>query len=123
MSIMNLRPGAMVQALKDLDPEGANVKTGDFGVVFCESGRADCAAPHYIACRNGRVDGACCGTKPYGPLVRWIRTQEDCPRGCKYHKCMGMSEHGPYGTADGWDHVMGGVCNVYDGDVVEVKRE
>lgn len=34
MSIMELRRGDVVRAIKDSDPEGANVKVGDLGVVF-----------------------------------------------------------------------------------------
>lgn len=87
MSIMNLQPGAMVQAIKNIDPQGANVLAGDFGVVFKSQ-------VHPLDSGIGQ------SFTVEGPLVRWIRQKE----------CRCCNE-------------IGGVCNVYDGDVVEVKSE
>lgn len=93
MSIMNLSPGAMVQALRDLDAEGAKVGKWELGVVF--------QAADFSVEPN------------MGPLVRWVLTCSDtCYRGCKYHSCIELE-----------DAALGGVCNVYDGDVMEVKSE
>lgn len=85
-SILNLKPGAMVMALRDLDPMGAAVEAGDIGVVF----------EHAEVLQLG---------VKRGPLVRWIRHEENPEDPCK---CV----------AD-----LGGVCNVYDGDVEEVVSE
>ncbi len=51
MEANDLKPGDLVQAKQDLDPDGANIKTSTWGVIF---GKADCYG-----------DGA-------GPIVRWF---------------------------------------------------
>lgn len=64
---MDMKRGTLVCALKNLDPEGANVLAGQLGVVFEES--------------NAYADGC-------GPMVRWFTNR---------------------------------ACNVYYGDVAEVR--
>lgn len=54
--MLNLEPGTIVRALRDLDPQGANVAKGDLGVVT------------HVA--NYYEDG-------YGPIVHWFRVVED----------------------------------------------
>ena len=88
---MNLRPGAVVMALRDLDKYGANVRTGDVGVVFCPSEDQPRDEPGQF----------------FGPLVRWLKTP--CFNCTKMHVCI---EFG----------ALGGVCNVYDGDVQVIEE-
>lgn len=51
-----LTVGDIVEAQRDIDPEGADVKEGDLGVVFLES--------------NAYKD-------EFGPMVRWMRNSHD----------------------------------------------
>lgn len=51
MKVNELKRGTIVRALKDLDPEGADVKKGQLGVVF--------------------GDANCYGDEA-GPIVRWL---------------------------------------------------
>jgi len=49
--LRRLEPGDLVEAAVDLDPDGANVKAGQWGVVFGEV--------------NYYGDGS-------GPIIRWV---------------------------------------------------
>lgn len=93
---MNLKPGDVVIALRDLDKEGANVSAGDVGVVFKEE-----TAIHV----PGRGD-----PMHEGPLVRWL--VEKCER------CSKANRWGSYCYCEVKGELLpAGVCNVYDGDV------
>jgi hypothetical protein len=56
MKVEDLKPGAIVRAITNLDKEGANVKRGDIGVVF---GSANCYG-----------DNA-------GPIIHWFRAKNN----------------------------------------------
>lgn len=56
MKTEDLKKGTIVRANKDLDPEGANVKEGQVGVVF--------------------GDANCYGDEA-GPIVQWFKVVED----------------------------------------------